>query len=256
MGRLMKSDVLKAQMQALEWFHSLRALPGAWIILRVDGRNFSRLTQRFDKPFDPKFHQLMVVVSEALLKEFQGMFVYTQSDEASILMTPRADLFDREVEKLVSLSASVASAAFSVALELPAHFDSRLWMGTSAEYVVDYFRWRQADASRCCLNGWCYWTLRKEGLSVEAATKALHGKRTSGKNELLFQRGINFNDLPVWQRRGTGVYWRIVEEEGFNPKTGEKVRSIRRRAFVDEGLPRGKDLDVFLHAMLDSETQN
>jgi tRNA(His) guanylyltransferase len=25
------------------------------------------------------------------------------------------------------------------------------------------------------------------------------------KNELLFLRGINFNEVPLWQRRGTGI---------------------------------------------------
>src|SRR5262245_17048860 len=164
----MRPEAMKSRMQELEYFHSLRALPGAWIILRVDGRSFSRLTEtRFDKPFDPRFHDLMVEVSTLLLTELHGVMVLTQSDEASVLLPLASNLFDREVEKLVSLSASVATAAFSVAHGQPACFDSRLWMGANSELVVDYFRWRQADAARSCLNGWAYWTLRKEGLTKE-----------------------------------------------------------------------------------------
>jgi tRNA(His) 5'-end guanylyltransferase len=48
-------------MRALEVFHSLRLLPGAWVILRLDGRGFSRFTEaRFEKPFDVRFHELMM----------------------------------------------------------------------------------------------------------------------------------------------------------------------------------------------------
>ncbi|MEV5746588.1 tRNA(His) guanylyltransferase Thg1 family protein [Actinoallomurus sp. NPDC052308] len=56
----MRSNELEARMRALEWFHSLTVLPGAWAVIRVDGRSFSRYTEsRFDKPFDPRFSELM-----------------------------------------------------------------------------------------------------------------------------------------------------------------------------------------------------
>jgi tRNA(His) guanylyltransferase len=77
----------------------------------------------------------------------------------------------------------------------------------------------------------------------------------SGKNELLFQRGINFNDLPAWQRRGTAVFWRNVEQEGRNSKTGKTVRSTRRRVFVDEDLPRGKAFDALVAGILQAEME-
>lgn len=66
----------------------------------------------------------------------------------SVLLDPSFDLFDREVEKLVSISASVAAAAFTHAVGEPVHFDSRVWMGAAVQDVVDYFSWRQADAAR------------------------------------------------------------------------------------------------------------
>src|SRR5438128_10639903 len=82
-----------------------------------------------------------------------------------------------------------------------------LFRSATESLVVDYFRWRQADAARCGLNGWCYWTLRKSGKSVREATRTLEKQSFAFKNELLFQHGINFNDLPAWQRRGIGLYW-------------------------------------------------
>jgi tRNA(His) guanylyltransferase len=247
----MKSDDLEARMRELEWFHDLRAPPGAWIVLRVDGRSFSALTEReFTKPFDPKFHAGMLETAERLFVELGAVFAYTESDEISVLLAPESDLFHREVEKLVSVSAGVASATFALALHLPAHFDGRLWLGITQKQVVDYFRWRQSDATRCCLNGWCYWTLRQAGKSVQEATRALEGLGFAQKNELLFAHGHNFAKLPSWQRLGSALYWGSVEKPGHNPKTGESVVSLRRSVVLDEDLPRGDDYASFLEALL------
>ncbi len=140
----MKDEGLGNRMRRLEWFHSLRALPGTWPIIRVDGRNFSRLTEeRFEKPFDSRFHALMVATASALLDGLQGLYAYTQSDEISILLPRNTELFDRELEKLVSVSAGIASATFTHQFgEAVVHFDSRLCLAANAELVVDYFRWR------------------------------------------------------------------------------------------------------------------
>ncbi|MFY0581847.1 tRNA(His) guanylyltransferase Thg1 family protein [Cystobacter fuscus] len=89
-----------------EFFHSLRLLRGAWCVLRVDGRGFSRFTEaHYDKPFDVRMHEQMVRTASALLEELQGIYAYTESDEISVLFRPEWSLYDREVEKLVSLSA-------------------------------------------------------------------------------------------------------------------------------------------------------
>ncbi len=70
--------------------------------------------------------------------------------------------------------------------------------GVGVADVVDYFSWRQADAARCALNGWCYWTLRKAGQSRQQATAALERASTADKNELLFGHGIRAErELPM-----------------------------------------------------------
>lgn len=243
----MKHDDVETRMRALEYFHALRALPGAWLVIRVDGRSFSRLTQAsFEKPFDQRFHDIMLETSEALLDGLGGVYAYTESDEISVLLPRQTSLFDREVEKLVSVSAGIASGSFSHAFGAPAHFDSRLWMAPDEQDVFDYFRWRQADAARCALNGWCYWQLMKEGATAEQATRALHGKSAAQKNELLFQRGVNFNDVPLWQRRGAGVSWERFEKTGTNPHTQESTVAVRRRIIRHEALPLNDDYDSFL----------
>ncbi|MFV2176697.1 tRNA(His) guanylyltransferase Thg1 family protein [Actinomadura sp. LOL_016] len=110
----MRSDDLEARMRARERFHALTLHPGAWTIVRVDGRAFSKYTEtRFDKPFDPRFSALMAGAAEALLTELGGRYAYTESDEISVVLDPSYELFGREVEKLVSLSARGGGCASS-----------------------------------------------------------------------------------------------------------------------------------------------
>ncbi len=234
----MRSDELDAKMREGEYFHGLRVLAGTYIVVRVDGRSFSRLTERVcEKPFDAGFHEKMVEAAKAILVSLQAVYAHTQSDEISVLLPLSTTLFDREVEKLVSIGAASGSATLSLALREPVELDARLWLGARKGDVVDYFRWRQSDATRSALNNWCYWTLRKEGKSVKEATQALVGMSVSKKNDLLFARGINFNEVPVWQRRGSAVYWEAVTKMGKNPKTGESVPTTRRRLSVNSDLP-------------------
>ena len=96
----MRPDEFEGRMRALEVFHALRLPPGSWVILRLDGRGFSRFTEsRFEKPFDARFHDGMVQVARAVLEDLQGLYAYTESDEVSVLLPPGWDLFDRELEK-------------------------------------------------------------------------------------------------------------------------------------------------------------
>ncbi len=166
------------------------------------------------------------------------------------MFRPDWDFFDRSLEKIVSISASIASATFTLAIGEVANFDSRIWIGTTAAQVIDYFSWRQADATRCALNGWCYWTLRRVGLTARQATRRLESQGTSFKNELLFQHEINFNELPSWQRRGTGLYWETYEKIGFNPIAQEEVTATRRRIKVDESLPMKDDYREWINQFL------
>jgi tRNA(His) 5'-end guanylyltransferase len=81
-------------------------------------------------------------------------------------------------------------------------------------------------------------------------TSALKNRTVAYKNELLFRHGIDFNDLPAWQRRGVGLYWETYEKEGFNPVLGCKVTAVRRRVKVDECLPMKDAYGEFIHGLL------
>ncbi len=245
----------EARMRKFEWLGDIQVPPESFIVLRLDGKGFSKFTKnRFEKPFDARFSALMVKAAMVLMKEFGAVYCFTESDEMSLLFPRTFDLYDREVEKLVSISSSIVATAFALALAKAellkdaefVGFDSRVWCAESPELVKDYFQWRAADAVRCGLNSWAFWTMVKKGLSAAKVTSLLEGKGTDFKNELLFQNGVNFNEVPTWQKRGIGLYWQHFTKSSINLHSGQAVEARRRRIKEDRDLPLRDDYSRFL----------
>jgi tRNA(His) guanylyltransferase len=91
---------------------------------------------------------------------------------------------------------------------------------------------------------------RQAGKSVREATAMLQGASVADKNALLFQHGINFNTLPTWQRRGTGLYWEDYIKEGFNPKKQHTIRTTRHRLKIALGLLRKDDYGQLIRRIM------
>lgn len=79
----------------------------------------------------------------------------------------------------------------------------------------------------------------------------LEGKTVSYKNELLFQRGINYNNLPCWQKRGTGIYYKDIIIEGYNPVTNKNTETMRRKLYIDYELKTGKEYGEWAERFLE-----
>ncbi len=240
----MNFDELDQKMRIYEQSLDQIILPETYLVARLDGRGFTRLTKEicsFEAPFDVRFRDLMVHTVQSLMDcGFRVVYGFTQSDEISLLFHPGENTFGRKVRKYNSTLAAEASAVFSLKLEKVATFDCRIVPLPTVERVQDYFLWRQEDAHRNALNAHCYWMLRKEGQSVQKATETLEGKSVSFKNELLFSRGINFDKLPTWQKRGVGIWKEQYEKEGFNPITQSQEIAVRNRLTVSYELPLGE----------------
>lgn len=241
----MKFDDFDSRMRVYEQSLDQYILPDMYMVARLDGRAFTRLTKeicKFEAPFDIRFRDYMVETVKYLMNcGFRIVYGFTESDEISLLFHPDDNTFGRKVRKINTTLSGEASAAFSLAMGRVATFDCRVVPLPNIERVCDYFMWRQEDAHRNSLNAYCYWTLRKEGMGKAEATMQLEGKSSAFKNELLFQRGINFNDIPSWQKRGIGVYYRNTLKEGFNPVTNESVNTERRRLCADYELRLGEE---------------
>lgn len=250
----MNFDDLDKKMRIYEQSIDQRILPELYLVARLDGRSFSRLTKEicdFEAPFDLRFRDMMVNTVKSLMDcGFRVVYGFTESDEISLLFHPDENTFGRKVRKYNSILAGQASAAFSLQLGRVAAMDCRLIPLPTLELVQDYFLWRQEDAHRNALNAHCYWMLRKEGLSVTEATSQLEKKSTSYKNELLFSRGINFDKLPSWQKHGIGIIWADTEKKGFNPITQQEVTALRRGLAVNYELPLGKQYAEMVTSLL------
>lgn len=237
----MKFDDFDRKMRVYETASDRCTVPGMFIVTRIDGRNFTRLTKeicQFEAPFDTKMRDLMVATVKHLMEcGFTVLYGYTQSDEISLLHSLGETAFSRKHRKYHSILAGEASAVFTHLLGRPAAFDCRVCELPNKTLVTDYFRWRMEDAHRNALNGHCYWALRSQGKSQKEATEALAGLSVAAKNELLFAHGINFNDLPPWQKRGVGVYFQRVEKRGLDPRDGRCVLTTRRILATDMNLP-------------------
>ncbi|WP_413663596.1 tRNA(His) guanylyltransferase Thg1 family protein [Microbulbifer sp. CNSA002] len=246
----MKFNELDKKMRVYETAHDHIVLPGIYIVARIDGRCFTTLTKdkhSFEAPYDPKFRDMMVETVKHLMQcGFKVLYGYTQSDEISLLLDLNENTFERKERKLNSILAGEASAKFSLLLGDIGAFDCRICQLPHRQLVIDYFRWRNEDAHRNALNAHCYWSLRKEGLSPEESAATFTKMSVVHKNEFLFQKGINFNDLPNWQKRGVGIYWEPYEKDAYNPITGEAVKASRNRLKVDLNLPMKNQYSDFI----------
>jgi tRNA(His) 5'-end guanylyltransferase len=184
-------------------------------ILRCDGKAFHTFTRHCEKPYDARFAEAMDAAMLELCREAQGAkFGYVQSDEISVVLTdfalPTTDAwFDGNVQKIVSVAASIVTAAFNgqyfpvESPTYPARFDCRVFTIPDPVEVSNYFIWRQQDAVRNSIQGLA---------QAHFSPKQLHGVNTSGMQEMLFQeKGINWNDSPVEQKRGRAAIYSGID---------------------------------------------
>lgn len=247
----MKFGDLDTRMRVFESNLDQTILPGIYVVARIDGRSFTKLTKRckFEKPYDEHFSNYMVETVKHLMGcGFKVSYGYTQSDEISLLFDLHIDTFNRKVRKFNSVLAGEASAKFSSLINDVGAFDCRISLLPSYTDVIDYFRWRIEDANRNCLSSFCYYRLLRDGKSPKAAASALHKKPVSWKNEFLFQKGVNYNDLHLWKKRGVGVYPEIYSKLGKNPLTEEVTHTNRTKLVVNWNLLTG---DMYSDFILD-----
>ena len=250
----MNFDDVDAKMRVFETAHDVCVPPGIHVVVRLDGRNFTALTKRrdafdppLDAPFDVRFRDAMLATAEHCMTcGFAVAYGYTQSDEISLLLAPGDATFGRKERKLASVLAGEASAAFSLALGVHGCFDARVSQLPRRRDVVDYFRWRAEDAHRNALSAHCYWAQRREGATAKQADARLRGMSAADKNEFLFERGVNYNDLPAWQKRGSGLWWEAYVKQGLDPRTNTAVEAERRRVRRELELPLREEYEALV----------
>lgn len=189
-------------------------LPDTYIIVRIDGKGFHKLskTYDFDKPNDIKALQVMNTAAHKLMNQFHDIVLaYGDSDEYLFLINKLCTLYERREMKLNSVFSSCFTAyyleefikQFPLKPWLLPTFDARCVLYPNLDVVKDYFRWRQVDCHINNLYNTSFWKLVQSGLTNQEAEARLNGTVSSDKNEILFQLGVNYNNEPDIYKKGT-----------------------------------------------------
>lgn len=199
--------------------------PARWTVLRLDGRNFSRRSAAYRRPFDPDFHAAMRSVVEVLMAETPAVAAHTASDEISLIFAPDTDWFSSRLDKWLSTAASVTGSAMTrhlTRMEGIASCDARAFGAANLTEVVDYLAERVNNSRRNCRNAYAYFGARAAGLSArEAERRAMELTRGNGD--------IFPSDTPTWERHGALVRYRRINHVGIDPRSGAEIPTTRRR---------------------------
>jgi tRNA(His) 5'-end guanylyltransferase len=206
----------------------------SYVVIRIDGRGFHTFTKNLERPYSRQLAGALDHAAISLCQEMIGCrFAYGQSDEYSFLLTDfekeNAPLwFDGNVQKIVSVSASLFTGYFSRAFSSDriAAFDSRVMVISQHAEVEKYFLWRQLDASANSLNMLA---------SAHYPHAELVGKSNTEKHEMLFAKGVNWAKQSADFKRG-----RVVRK-GDGGKAWEVDLSIpvfnRDTSYLDALIP-------------------
>ncbi|KJZ77458.1 tRNA(His) guanylyltransferase [Hirsutella minnesotensis 3608] len=203
-------------------------LPNTWIVVRVDGRAFTKMCAKysFEKPNDRRALDLMNAAAKAVVTDLPEITIgYGVSDEFSFVFHKTCNLFERRASKLVTTVVSTFTANYvyswptyfpdtPLSFPLPT-FDGRAVCYPSVQNLRDYLSWRQADCHINNLYNTAFWALiQLGGLDNKEAEKTLAGTLASDKNEILFSRfQINYNNEPEMYKKGSVVFrdYELVE---------------------------------------------
>ena len=197
------------------------------VAIRVDGRSFHTFTKGFQRPFDEILIKTMQETAKYMCENIQGAkFAYIQSDEITIILIDYDTLetdcwFNYRTDKLCSITASMATMAFNKffdnnvreyinkiipnalsplaitymqAVDKGVMFDARCF-NIPKEEVTNLVYWRQLDATRN--------SIQMVG-QANFSHKELQNKSCNDiQDMLMIQKGINWNDLPTYQKRGS-----------------------------------------------------
>jgi tRNA(His) 5'-end guanylyltransferase len=177
----MKNDVFGDRMKAYEKAYTSAHVPIDKILcVRIDGKGFSKFTKGFKKPFDDRICDSMAYTMKKLVENTHASIGYVQSDEITLIYTPKEKaaeyIFGGKVSKINSILASMATWHFNYALgayvehDTPAFFDCRAWAVPDLIEASNVLLWRVQDARKNSISSLFRWTVghsKMHGLSGE-----------------------------------------------------------------------------------------
>lgn len=202
----MKNDEFGNRIKLYEGMEAgRRVMPLLPVIARLDGRAFHTFARGLERPYDTRMSTLMSETTKYLVQETNACVGYTQSDEISLVWysddIKSQIFFDGRIQKMVSILAAMTSTEFQRLLPeyLPEKvsarpvFDCRVWNVPNRVEGANTILWREQDATRNSI---------LMAAHCHIGHKKAQNKNTKVLQDMLHEQGINWNNYPVFFRRG------------------------------------------------------
>lgn len=214
-----KSDSLGDRMKGYERRETdHRFMPFAPVVARMDGRGFSKWTHGLQRPFDARLSDVMVETTRHIVAETGARVGYTQSDEITLVLLVdepgQSMMFDGKAQKLCSVLAAMTTSRFMLEclraggelaerVRRGPQFDARVFQVPTRFEAANAVLWREQDAA-------------KNAISMAARSfyphSELQGRSGPEMQEMIWQKGQNFNDYPSFFKRGSFLQARTRTE--------------------------------------------
>lgn len=254
-----KNDSLGDRMKGYEAVAKTRLVKRTPVIIRIDGKAFHTFSRGFNKPYDVVLSNAMIKTMESLCRNIQGcVFGYTQSDEITLVLVDYNTIntsawFDNEVQKMCSVSASMATMYFNKHFsdevqsyyqwvyfndyQIEENFPKENEYNVSYENAVDLIGKYQNKVFTAMFDARCFNIPKEDCLncliwrqqdatrnSIEMlgrayfSNKELFKKNCSNIQDMLMLKyGVNWNDVETRFKRGTACFKKLEGYGTVNP---------------------------------------
>lgn len=225
------------RMKMYEKLAQQKFIPTLPVCIRLDGRSFSSWTRGLKRPYDAGMMSLMRDLTIALVKETGAVIGYTQSDEISLILhqdnMQSQIYFDGKIQKIISSAAAFTSSRFNKMVEhyidnpgnKLANFDCRAWQVPNKTEATNTLLWREQDATKNSIS---------MAAHVAYSHRELLNKNSTEKQDMLMEKGVNWNDLPKQFKRGVFVQ-KCKEVKRFTTEELDKL-PLKHEARINPDL--------------------
>jgi tRNA(His) 5'-end guanylyltransferase len=253
------------------------------VAIRIDGKAFHTFTHGFLRPFDHLLMKCMQDTAKYLCENIQGCVLsYQQSDEITLILTDYKKLttsawFDYEVQKMCSISASMATMAFNkifcknveclndaVLESLPQEnleeaslkYDYDIEFLRSESFTQYLSAWKTAADKGAVFDSRCF-NIPKEEVANLIYWRQLDAIRNSiqmagqsyfSSTQLHGKSQTDIKDMLLTQKNINWNDYPTAQQRGsccikevYQDETAEKGSCMRSRWVVDKNIPIFKD---------------
>jgi len=213
------SNKLKDRIESYRAVTDYKLLNRVPIIICVNGRGFSKITQLLDKPYCSKFAECMVSTMLRLCTDVEGaLFGYQHNDEIVIVArndqnNDTAPWYDNRLQKICSVTSAIASTHFNncvssamIDIAGEAVFTSQVFAVPTISEAVNTVIYKQQQNFHTSIQFACLYGLINK-YDKHNIKEMMSGLNIDEKMDLLAQEcDIDFNEYPLSFRRGVAAY--------------------------------------------------